>query len=237
MLVNLVGIPHDSGQTFRKGASKAPELIKKSFRFVETNFGIDLAESVFVKDLGTVSLSDLTSEEGDLTVFIGGDHSITPACVKLIRPASVLVLDAHADCEESDAHDGVVRKIREMGFDVYLYGVRCFSSAEERYLENIRIVKSPTELRKMKPPVYLSVDLDFVNPGVLPLVGNPEPGGVDLTEIPRIASFVPGIKAIDFVEFTPSGIEEIDRIYSSLIARTIYQTIAVICQTASSCGP
>ena len=119
----LIGVPHDETQCFRKGAAKAPDMIRSIFNKLETHIdGVDLTEH-FIEDLGNISIDD-EFQTDKFPLIIGGDHQITVNRVKQIKPENVLILDAHPDCEDSDGHDGVARRLVEAGFNVYLYGIR-----------------------------------------------------------------------------------------------------------------
>lgn len=249
MNFDLLGICFDKTQTCRKGAAKAPLLIRKSFTKLETFVsGVDLAEKYFINDLGNIKPDDMgrliketqfkLENTENFPIILGGEHTISLAGVKALpRIKSFVSFDAHPDCENSEKHDGVVRKIAEFGEkNVYLYGVRCRSKEENDFLNKtkINIVKKLSELKKIPAPIYLSIDFDILDPSILPAVGNPEPDGLDFKEvIEAVRILAPKLAAVDFVEFTPFGIKELDEIYAMIAGKIIYGTMAEIIKARS----
>ncbi len=245
MNFDLLGICFDKTQTCRKGAAKAPLLIRKAFPKLETFVsGIDLTEKAFINDLGNVKPGNvddmikktcaILKDSNNFPIILGGEHTVSLAGVKALpQIKSFVSFDAHPDCENSDGHDGVVRRICDtMGKEkVYLYGVRCCSKEENYSLKKykINVVKSISELKKIPAPIYLSVDFDILDLSIFPAVGNPEPDGLKFKEVMEaIRAFAPRLAAVDFVEFTPLGIKELDEIYALIAGKMIYATMAEI---------
>ncbi len=242
----LLGIAFGKTQTFRKGAEAGPDYLRRAFPKLETFVsGIDLAQEAFIKDLGNISgetidelrvkvASKLTIQRG-FPIILGGEHTITIPAVENIRPQNLVVFDAHPDCEDSGGHDGFLRALIEKKIisprNVFLFGVRIFSVEEEKFLrENkIKIVKNIFEFKKIKGTIYLSVDLDVLDPSIMLSVGNPEPAGKTFQEVSEaIKILCPKLIAADFVEFTPIGIPELDEIYASIAGKLIYGAMAEI---------
>ncbi|MCM8757267.1 MAG: agmatinase [Candidatus Omnitrophica bacterium] len=130
---------------------------------------------------------------------LGGEHSISPSLVAGYRSfypeLRVLHLDAHADLRERYegtpySHASAVRRILEMGCQVFSLGIRSISQEEKEFL---RKEKPPVEIHwaytmepdwpenlSQKAPAgiyYLTFDLDFLDPSIMPDTGTPEPGG------------------------------------------------------------
>ncbi len=244
MNFGLLGICFDKTQTCRKGAAKAPLIIRKTFPKMETFIsGIDLAEKGFINDLGNIRPKDIDNmiketrtkleNTKNFPIILGGEHTTSFAVVKsLPRINSFVCFDAHPDCENSEGHDGVARNIfKLMGENnAYLYGVRCCSKEENDFLNKskINIVKTLSELKKIPAPIYLSIDFDILDPSILPAVGNPEPDGLRFREVMEAVKFLaPKLAAVDFVEFTPFG-TELDEIYALIAGKMIYATMAEI---------
>jgi len=238
----LLGICYDRTQTLRKGAADAPKIIRAVFSKLENYiFGVDLSDS-FIEDLGDVKAKDMAdvieevqnklSQSKGLPILIGGEHTVTLAGVRAVKPDFVVVMDAHADCEKSDGHDGVVRKlVEELGPDnVILYGVRVASFKENEFIKSnrVRIVHSPAELKKLRGRVYLSVDYDVLDPSVMLTVGNPEPMGLSYSEVSEaVKAIADKLVAVDFVEFTPIN-SDVTGIYGLMAGKLIYATMASI---------
>ncbi|MFZ3076908.1 MAG: arginase family protein [Candidatus Aenigmatarchaeota archaeon] len=245
MNFDLFGICFDRTQTCRKGAAKAPLLIRNVFPKLETFVsGIDLSEKAFMNDLGNIksknidimikeTITKLKNSE-NFPIILGGEHTISLAGVKALpRIKSFVSFDAHPDCENSEGHDGVARNIaKEIGEkNVYLYGVRCRSKDENDFLKKskVNIVKNVSELKKIPAPIYLSIDFDILDPSILPAVGNPEPDGLKFNEVMEAVKILaPKLVAVDFVEFTPLGVKELDEIYAMIAGKMIYETMAEI---------
>ncbi|TRZ54714.1 hypothetical protein D4Q76_01855 [archaeon] len=245
MNFDLLGICFDRTQTCRKGAAKAPPLIRKSFSKLETFVsGIDLSEKAFINDLGNIKPKNIDSmvEEAktkmknskNFPIIIGGEHTISMAGVKALpQIKSFVSFDAHPDCENSEGHDGVARKICDIigKENVFLYGVRCCSKEEDSFVNKnkINIVKNISELKKIPAPIYLSIDFDILDSSILPAVGNPEPDGLKFKEVMEAVKILaPKLAAVDFAEFTPLGIKKLDEIYALIAGKMVYAAMAEI---------
>ncbi len=238
----LLGICFDQTQTFRKGAAKAPKLLRGMFQKTEDYAsGIDLSEKAFFEDLGDISPKDvkeLASVEEKLSgkkfpIVLGGDHAVSFPCVKAVKPKSFLVFDAHPDCNPGKElkHDNVTRKISEIvgAENVFIFGARTFSRDEEEFIKKNKIkLASKKDLKKIPGPIYLSIDLDVLDPSVMQAVGNPEADGIAVKEVLDAVKIVAKkIVAADFVEFTPLG-SALDEVNASLAVRLIYSALAEI---------
>ncbi len=136
-------------------------------------------------------------EKEKIVVSIGGEHTITVGLVQAFKRKyqnlSVLQLDAHADLRDSYqgskySHACVMRRTREICNYVGV-GIRSISSDELSFAKkkgvklffahNITFDLSFFDkvLELLSEDVYLSFDLDFLDPSVMPSVGTPEPGG------------------------------------------------------------
>lgn len=238
----LIGVNYDKTQTFIKGAAKAPDLIRKIFPKLETFInGVDLAEEAFFEDLGDITPTDLSdmnnrlfvelSKTKKFPIIIGGEHTVTFSCVKALRPDYVVIFDAHPDCEDTDGHTGIARRMSNIigKGKVLLYGVRIASKKEDEFLKTgeVKIVDIK-DLKKLKGRVYLSIDYDVLDPSILPSVGNPEPDGLKFSEVMEaVRILAPNLIAVDFVEYTPFTCTSRD-VYTSIAGKMIYETIAEI---------
>lgn len=156
--------------------------------------------------------------------LLGGEHTITLAavegCMEHLDSLTVLYLDAHADLRPSYmdlplSHASVAYHLQQLpGVTVYQFGIR---SAEQNELSHIPdghcfplTLYEP--LKRILPllggkPLYLTLDLDVVDPAFAPGVGSPEPGGIaagDLLQIfPLLQPLRKQIVAFDLVEICP----------------------------------
>ena len=238
----IIGVPYDKTQTLRKGAALGPKILRRVFPKLETYiFGVELTEQAFLHDLGDVKGKNLIDIEDEIRrklratkkrpfpILLGGEHTITAAGVEVVKPDKVVVFDAHADCEDSKGHDGIVRRlIKMMGREnVFLYGVRVASKREDRFIKEnkVNIVDFKT-LRKLKGKIYLSVDFDVLDPSVIASVGNPEPMGLSFAEVSEaIRTLADKLVGADFVEFTPLKTDEMG-IHALVAGKLIYATMA-----------
>jgi len=129
-------------------------------------------------------------------LFIGGEHSISPPIVKAFGDISVITIDAHLDFRDeyqglknshACAHRRIVDHVGKG--NAFAFGVRSIS-ADERvdealYADAFRIHKEGCEkvfdemLGKLKrKKVYLSLDIDGIDPSYAPGTGTPEPFGL-----------------------------------------------------------
>ena len=159
-------------------------------------------------------------------VLLGGEHTASIGVVKALSEVyeklSVLQLDAHADLRDSYqeskySHACTMRRIGEIASSVGL-GIRNLSSEEQEFVEKKKIdlffAKDLTEnagwagqvLSKLSENVYLTMDLDFLDPSIMPSVGTPEPGGLLWNETLDFLKKAVGSKNIvgfDCVELCP----------------------------------
>ena len=184
---------------------------------------------------------------GDKTpVLIGGEHTIAlgavRACADAYEDLTVLYLDAHADLRDSYmgtrwGHASVARRISEI-CPVVEVGVRSISEDEFEFARNSPDVSlhfwPPEEperdvyqaiSRQLSSRVYISIDLDVLDPSIMSAVGTPEPGGMswwDLTGIIRAVSRSSRIVGFDIVELSP---EEGPVACSATAARLAYKVM------------
>jgi len=181
-------------------------------------------------------------------VAIGGEHTITPFIVKafskFFQDLSVLTIDAHADLRSEYqgtplSHACASYMTRRIASTV-LVGIRAYSKDEAELIKKERIKAYPAHgirknknwiqsiLKDLKSHVYLSVDMDGLDPCVIPAVGTPVPGGLDWWQTLDLIKTVAERKKIvglDFVELCPST----ESVHSDFItARLIYKTIGYI---------
>ena len=159
-------------------------------------------------------------------VVLGGEHSITPAVVRATsrrHPSlSVLQIDAHADLRDSyegspDSHACAMRRTLEIAPCTQV-GIRSLSKLEAAVASTL-----PTHLfydttmrrdpnwiesvvESLTDTVYVTIDCDGLDPGIMPAVGTPEPGGLSWREILDLlrATFSQRrVVACDLVEFCP----------------------------------
>ncbi|HEY5996370.1 MAG TPA: agmatinase [Candidatus Deferrimicrobiaceae bacterium] len=142
-----------------------------------------------------------TIKAGKFPILLGGEHTGTIGAVTALRKKhddlTVIYFDAHADLRDEYLgskvnHACVARRIVDAGAKLIQVGIRSMSEEEDRYLRKTDEVKTfyagecrdnLAEVTKgivgnLKGNVYISIDLDVFDPGIMPAVGTPEPGGL-----------------------------------------------------------
>jgi len=167
-------------------------------------------------------------KDGKRPLLIGGEHSLTLGMVRAARRRyprlSVLQLDAHADLRERYdqspySHACVMRRVAELGLPIVAAGVRSLSREEHDWIREHRqkifwageIKRNPgwtkAVIRGLGPEVYLSLDVDVLDPAEMPATGAPEPGGLswrDLLDLFRaLAASGKKVIGLDLVELAP----------------------------------
>lgn len=161
---------------------------------------------------------------GKKILMIGGEHLVTlpifEAVLNKCPDLCLLHLDAHADLRdeylgERLSHSGVVRRIWEMTGDgrIWQLGIRSGLREEFSWAREGRTFMRPFSLAAAGEaaaaltgkPVYLSIDLDVLDPSIMPGTGAPEPGGVTFNELQEaLLKFKEmNIAAADIVELAP----------------------------------
>ena len=167
---------------------------------------------------------------GHIPVTLGGEHSLTYGVVKglqdsLEQPFGIVQIDAHADLRtayqgETHSHASVMQLCCSADIPLFQLGVRalCREEVEARKQYNVgycdadRLVRQ--QLSSVTLPddfpelVYVSFDLDGLDPSVLPATGTPVPGGLEFYQaLDLVSSACSGRKIIgfDIVELAPSA--------------------------------
>jgi len=158
-----------------------------------------------------------------VAVLLGGEHTVTLAGLRAVRhihPDAVLVqVDAHADLRaewegEAITHASWTHQAGvEFGFEnIFQFGVRSLAREEAEARRRLGWFSSELDLpeeiaeRLRAQPVYLSIDIDVLDPGVAPGTGLPEPGGVSFRELADFFyALAPcNVVALDVVEVAPN---------------------------------
>lgn len=166
--------------------------------------------------------------DGKLPIMLGGEHSLTfpfaNACKNKYPDLGFVVLDAHMDLRqeyrgEKNSHACISRHIIENVTQKYAsVGIRSGNREEYDYVNenNIKVfsaeevfskgIKSVIDdIRKeIKGPIYLSVDMDALDPAYAPALGTPEPYGLTPRDVREVIScLAPKIVGFDLVEIAP----------------------------------
>lgn len=169
---------------------------------------------------------DFYLKKNKFVVCIGGEHNLSYpiflAHQKYHSNLGIVQLDAHADLRDSYdgdpfSHACVMRRIISVAKFILQIGIRSFSYEEavfikQRELHPVRI----NEMRKdgiigklisaLPEQVYLTIDVDFFDPSIMPSTGTPEPDGAAWSEGMKIIKMLSETKKIvgfDIMEFSP----------------------------------
>lgn len=165
-------------------------------------------------------------QDGKFLISIGGEHTLSlpliEAVIQSYPDIGVLQFDAHADLRQTYdstpfSHACVMRRIRELGVPTATVGLRSLSAAEAKTIaaEKITVLwahemnrrESFSELLATLPEqIYLSFDVDYFDPAILPATGTPEPGGGDwysTLDLLREVFSKRTVVAMDLVELAP----------------------------------
>lgn len=193
-------------------------------------------------------------ETGKFVCMLGGEHSVTPPLVRAFAKKyprlSVLQIDAHADLRDTfegtrNSHACAMRRVLEVCPAVQV-GIRSLSSEEARAIPDLptrlfyakdivgqtnnaeRVNWISAAVDALTEDVYLTVDIDGLDPSLVPDTGTPEPGGLSWYEVLALVRGVAAkrnIVGMDLVEVcgSPASVRS-----SFLAAKLIYKTLAYV---------
>ena len=165
-------------------------------------------------------------EKEKFLVGLGGEHSITPALVAATTAhypnVSILQIDAHADLRDSYmgsrlSHACAMRRSLEYA-NCTQVGIRSMSQEEAEIVPSLNTtifldanMRQRTDwvndvVKSLGQHVYITIDCDGLEPGVMPAVGTPEPGGLSWMELLGLLRAVFSqreVLACDVVELCP----------------------------------
>lgn len=227
--VVILGVPLERTTSWRGGQAQGPSAIRAasdSIEFFSAHFRKDVRDAR-ICDLGDLDpyrdFTEILSEEeaevarilgdGKVPVVLGGEHTVALPAVRAARkfgPLQVLALDAHSDLREEYlglriCHATALRRIGEVAENLVIVGARSFFGPDlaEPFFA------SPQDLkRRLRPdlPVWLTLDLDVLDPGLCPGVTNPEPGGLSYLAVIEILRELRSFRVVgmDLVELAPN---------------------------------
>jgi len=184
-------------------------------------------------------------QKGKFVVLLGGEHSLSLGAVRAFKEAflglSVLQLDAHADLRDEYlgtkySQACVMRRIFEL-CPISQVGVRSLSWEEKQFLTQNKLkpfymsdLASNTAsvdqiVDSLSEDVYVTVDVDVLDPSIMPSVGTPEPDGMSWRQVLDIIESVAlhkHVVGLDLMEFCPG---EGPGVCAFLLAKLAYKLI------------
>lgn len=176
------------------------------------------------------TLSEIVEQDA-MPVIIGGDHSITAATGKgleALGPFHVLQIDAHLDWADHRSgqrygHGSCIRRLSEMDHvkNIYQFGIRGISSSLKEDVDAAHeygaTILSPKKMREKGPEklaelipkgekLYITIDIDGIDPSIAPGTGTPSPGGLLYDEVNELLKAVAKnneVIGFDLVEVAP----------------------------------
>jgi agmatinase len=232
---------------------KGKEIIFENFDLEEIhleNYNLELSNNLIYKNSFNIF------EENPKTIFLGGDHSISYSitkgfldfCNRENRKPCLIVFDAHVDCMESmkePTHEEWLRKLIEEGFpseNVLIVGARNVEKSEVDFikknkikqisinsiLEDIDNIADTIMEFAFGKEVYVSIDIDVIDPAFAPAVGYSEVGGLTSRQFLYLIQRLKKIKTlrgIDIVEINSEKDKEFGMRTTKLGAKILGELI------------
>ena len=205
-----------SAEPYRQGIATLPPFLPEAFNMEEA-----------MAELQAEARGHLAA--GKFLVTLGGEHSLTQAPVAAAREVhgeiGVVQFDAHADLREEFegtpfSHASVMKRIVDSGVPTLAVGIRSLSAPESvvvrekglavlwgHQLERAAELFPPL-LARLPQKVYLTFDIDYFDPSLVPATGTPEPGGglwYPTLALLRHLFREKEVVAMDLVELAPLG--------------------------------
>jgi len=232
--ITLQGILYDEKSSYLRGPALAPPLIRKAHNSDSANYfaesGLEIRPKLF-DDKGDFKIKDyfdvekITAENlvKDVPLLtLGGDHSITYPILKAINaiygPVDILHIDSHGDLYdefEGDKHSHACPFARimenKLASRLVQVGIRTLSAHQRAQADTygVKIIEmkdfNPSKLPEFENPIYLSLDIDALDPACAPGVSHHEPGGMTTREVLDIIQNIKvPIVGADIVEYNPT---------------------------------
>ncbi len=163
--------------------------------------------------------------DGKFPLFVGGEHLISVPVIKAVHEKygddlTILHFDAHADLREGylgcmNSHASAVRRLVDFmpGKNIYQFGIRSGTKEEFEFARNntnmytLEVIEPLKRVLKdvSSKPVYITLDIDVVDPAYANGTGTPEPGGISSKELIESVNLLKDLNIVgfDIVEVSP----------------------------------
>ncbi len=190
------------------------------------------------------------AQAGQFPVILGGEHSLTWAAVNGIsesigKKIGIVQIDAHADLRERfggnpHSHASVMNLLVNQGHKLASIGVRALCEEERNFrLEHDVLFWDGEDLvrgnadkvflpKDFPKEIYLSYDLDGLDPSIMPAVGTPVPGGLSYYQsIDLVKSALQGRKCVgmDLVELSPMPHDIVSPFTASVLLQRLMELV------------
>lgn len=189
-------------------------------------------------------------------IIIGGEHSVSIGPIKALADLedndlsdiTIIHLDAHRDIidtyiGEKDSHATIMRRVHDLNpKELIQIGIRSFSMEEKEFVESQGNITSflakdlfddfdilLEKLDSIEGKVYISIDMDVIDPAFAPSVGNPTPNGLHPVDIENIFEALANNEAIDLIGFDLVEVasDKLGDITAVLAAKMIYDFLTL----------
>lgn len=215
----------EAGISFRKGTAQGPTGIREFSQSIES---FSPRQRKDLRDIALLDAGDnpdpsfaaplLSMNPSALLATFGGDHSITPKLVSAVRERHVdlvvIGFDAHLDMREDypGDHACTYRRIGDAGVECHVFGPR--SGDRQEYEDAPKVLTSLHDSVAIpvgfvdglgSRSVYVTLDIDVLDPSVAPGTGNPEPGGPAFNDLLESIASLKDVNVVgfDIVEVSP----------------------------------
>ncbi|MCL6266055.1 agmatinase [Flagellimonas myxillae] len=257
--ITLQGILFDEKSSYLKGPALAPPLIRKAYRNPSANYWAENGQNIepdMLDDLGDFEIDDYFKirditqaniQKGRPLLTLGGDHSITFPLLQAIHsvygPLDILHIDAHSDLYsnfEGDPHSHACPFYnimdQQLAANLYQVGIRTLNNEQQKNAQKFGVqINEMKDFRafdmpRFRNPLYLSVDMDALDPAFAPGVSHHEPGGLSTRQLIQIIQEinVPLVGA-DIVEYNPT--RDINDMTAMVCAKIFREIIAKMLPT------
>ncbi len=217
---------------------------KKAGIYTENTLKLNGLSEGAVQDLVGKSTGKILQTK-KIPILLGGEHSISiasvKACKKIYNNLSVLQIDAHGDLRNSYkgtkySHACVMRRIleicpavqvgiRNISEEEYLFAKRTGQLKKIHFASKFNRASIKKILKQLSKDVYVTIDIDGLDPSIVPATGTPEPGGLGWYQVLDLLKAVAKEKKVvgfDLVELSPvKGLHAADFIAAKLTYKMI----------------
>ncbi len=209
----------------------------------------DFAELPAEAEVSRTAITDRVAKvvgEQNKPLSYGGDHSVTYPILRAMKEAhgalNILHIDAHPDLYEEfegdryshacpfarAIEDGCVNNLVQVGIRSASPAQRVFGKKHDVVMLGAEEVDS-IPYDKLIAPLYVSIDLDGIDPAFAPGVSHPEPGGLTVREVLSMLSTLPASPVgADIVEYNPE--RDINLMTAHVAARLTKELAAAMTQ-------
>ncbi|HIH14224.1 MAG TPA: hypothetical protein HA224_03130 [Nanoarchaeota archaeon] len=253
MTISIIKIPFDKCivEKDRRGAALAPDAIQNElnnfFQFEKLKKNVKFHTVKELSDFEKMHKEVETTaageyKKGNLVVGLGGDHSVSyglmKAFAKTHKSCGLIYLDAHLDCQDDflpPTHEDILRAVvkEKLFSEIIIIGARNFTEKEKNFADKNKIqfgkeidYKKIMSLCEKCENIYVSLDIDAIDPAFAPGTGWPEPLGIFPQQLVTLLEFLKAtlkVRGLDIVEVSPP--KDVNNITSRLAARVLLELI------------